>query len=964
MVGRVAEKRTLARTLNQTQAGRGGAVFLVGENGVGKTRLASAGIEMALAADMSLLRGRGSGIGPMVPFRSVTEALMSLLRADHSIDVAELGPYRPILGRLVPEWGLTTSEQPPGSLVVLAEAVLRLIGLAGRNRGCLMVLDDLQDADPETLAIVEYLVDNLAGQPAAFIGVVRAEPSPALELARSAARRGTCSLIELECLDKKGLRLLAGGVLRCDVEAVPDPVVDRLWADSGGNPLLAEEMLVGMLDSGALLLDADGWRVVDELRVSVPDTVTRNLARRLDQLSPPGQALLAAAAVLGRRFPLSVLQAVAGLDDRSVLRHLQGQLAVQLVKPDYGTPDWYAFVQPITVEVLLSRLTAAERTRLSRQAADAVEAVHPGLPGEWCQMAAALRTDAGEHARAAQLFMEAGRRALTAGAASSAVALLDRAWELLSPADDVSLRADAMETLLYALAEAGLVERAMSSLNALDKIAGGLDRRRRAQLHTKLAWAANIAGRTDEGLAQVQTARALLGPSATDEETAPLDVVAAHLLLDVPGRDQPRIAETMVRRAALVAEAVPIPIVACQAWQLLGALSRDRDLDEATACLERSRQIAVRHQMPIWEIHALVRLGNDDAIRDGDLNRLEEARRTAAEAGAVTAGYQIDSSIALQAVLRGDFAAAETLIGEVLAATSRLGLLETTHYLMLTRAILAGHQGRRRDMDRAIVEFRERGGDPVQHESRISGLARAFCALLQEDRPRAFDELTRAVAAENDNPTVFVLSGRHGLHLLLTALSKELDRPTLQEASATSVSRLRWNQQFVQLARAVLAGRMGRVEEAAEAVAEAQRVAAPYAMARHLGLRLVGEAALAEGWGTPVQWLHTAENYFHQTGMTEIASACRGLLRRAGASVPQRRDGAELIPPALRSMGITVREYEILQLLMNRLGNREIAARLHISARTVEKHVASLIVKTGHPNRIVLSEFAATTLKK
>jgi DNA-binding NarL/FixJ family response regulator len=67
------------------------------------------------------------------------------------------------------------------------------------------------------------------------------------------------------------------------------------------------------------------------------------------------------------------------------------------------------------------------------------------------------------------------------------------------------------------------------------------------------------------------------------------------------------------------------------------------------------------------------------------------------------------------------------------------------------------------------------------------------------------------------------------------------------------------------------------------------------------------------------------------------------------------------MPSALRSAGLTVREYEVLRLLADRLGNREIADRLHLSPRTVEKHVSSLITKTGLPNRIALSEYAVTT---
>lgn len=73
----------------------------------------------------------------------------------------------------------------------------------------------------------------------------------------------------------------------------------------------------------------------------------------------------------------------------------------------------------------------------------------------------------------------------------------------------------------------------------------------------------------------------------------------------------------------------------------------------------------------------------------------------------------------------------------------------------------------------------------------------------------------------------------------------------------------------------------------------------------------------------------------------------------------QRRSGAGDIPAGLRSAGVTVREFEVLRLLVGRLSNREIAGRLHLSPRTVERHVSSLLGKTGLPNRIALSEFAA-----
>ncbi|NUT94321.1 MAG: ATP-binding protein, partial [Saccharothrix sp.] len=156
VVGRDAELRVLDQALADAAACRGRAVFLVGEPGIGKTRLARVTAGSAFDRGLRVLRGRGSTIGPMVPFRPLAEALMSLLRGGDAPDLRGLGPYRSALGRLVPEWGDEPRENQ--SVVVLAEAVLRLLALVGP---CLLVLEDLHDADAETLAVIDYLVDNL-----------------------------------------------------------------------------------------------------------------------------------------------------------------------------------------------------------------------------------------------------------------------------------------------------------------------------------------------------------------------------------------------------------------------------------------------------------------------------------------------------------------------------------------------------------------------------------------------------------------------------------------------------------------------------------------------------------------------------------------------------------------------------------------------------------------------------------
>jgi DNA-binding CsgD family transcriptional regulator len=946
--------------LDAARSGRGSAVFLVGESGIGKSRLIAAAAELAVASGMRLLRGRGSVIGPMVPYRSLTEALFSLSRDENPIDVAELGPYRPILARLIPDWGEAATHDA-GSVVVLAEAVLRLTRLAGRGSGCLLTLDDLQDTDAETLAVVEYLIDNLDRQPATFIGTIRAEQCPALRLARLAAQRGTAVVVELDRLSREEIGLLAASCLGVPAAAVPEPVPDLLWAGAAGNPFHAEELVTGMVESGLLVSAAGGWQVSRQLRTRLPETVARGLTRPVDLLEPPARELLSTAAMLGTRFPVAAVRAATGLTDRDLLSYLHGEIAAQLVDVDEQTPDWYAFRHRLIREALLTTLAPAERASLARRAADTLPAVYPGLPGEWCQVAATLLVEAGDSAAAGRLFVEAGQRALAQGAADSAVALLDRAWELLPPADTPA-RADAMEALLYALAEGGLVERALASVEILDQLGNGLDPRRRARLHTRLAWAAVVAGQSAHSMAQVDAARALLGPDAAPEDLAPVDVVTAHLALDVGGQGQLGTAEAIAQHAATVAEEVPLPVVACQALQLLGAVVRPRDPDLATEYLKRAHAVAVQHDLPIWVIHALVRLGNDDALRDGGLARLEQAREQATRAGAVSARYLAETSIALHTALWGDHARADEIIDQVVTATRRLKLLDTTHQALLVRAVSAAHRGRRRDMDRALGEFRRLAGEEQpMYASRVHGLAKAFCCLLEEDRPRARAELAVGLRAEEASPTIFQLSGRYGLHLLLAVLTGEVDMAGYDAVTADPASRLRWDRQFALFARAVLMGRTDRPGAARASVAEALKTGAPYAMGRNLGLRLAAEAAIADGWGDPAEWLRQAEEYFHTAGVQAVASACRALLRSAGERVTQRRSGVADIPQPLRAAGVTVREYEILGFLAERLGNREIAERLHLSPRTVEGHISSLIAKTGLPNRRALSKLATST---
>jgi DNA-binding CsgD family transcriptional regulator len=162
---------------------------------------------------------------------------------------------------------------------------------------------------------------------------------------------------------------------------------------------------------------------------------------------------------------------------------------------------------------------------------------------------------------------------------------------------------------------------------------------------------------------------------------------------------------------------------------------------------------------------------------------------------------------------------------------------------------------------------------------------------------------------------------------------------------------------FAELTTVAAAGIRWNAVDAA--VTTALRAAEKYPLARHLGLRLVAWPAHRDGWGEPVTWLRQAENYFHRSAMPAAAGACRATLRRIGVPAPQHPAEANRIPAWLRERGVTVREYEVFELLLLRLANKETAVRLCLSPRTVEKHVASLLAKTEPGNRVSLIATAA-----
>jgi predicted ATPase len=281
VVGRDYEISMLVGLVEAAAEGRGGgAVFLLGEAGVGKSRLAHAAREAAENGLCRVLWGRAVAAGKPVPYRPLAEALHSVLRDGELPDSPELRPFRPALGLLVPEWGV--DEGPADdSVVTRGEAVLRLLRVLGRDGGCLLVLEDLHWADADTLAVVEYVADNLAPEPAVLVVTLRAESGDALGLAHALRARHAATVVTVAPLGDDLVTSMAeaclGGPAPTDVEAL-------VRAHADGLPFLVEELLAALVDSSALARSGEGWELRRAPEPAVPLTFMQTVRQRLDGL--------------------------------------------------------------------------------------------------------------------------------------------------------------------------------------------------------------------------------------------------------------------------------------------------------------------------------------------------------------------------------------------------------------------------------------------------------------------------------------------------------------------------------------------------------------------------------------------------------------------------------------------------------------------------------------------------------
>jgi DNA-binding SARP family transcriptional activator len=378
-VGRVWELEALEAGLDDALNGRGRLFLLVGEPGIGKSRLADEFASRAKQQCANVLWGRcweGGGASAYWPW---VQALRSHLRAREPDDVGrmvgtrapELAQLLPELKELFPDLPAPRTVDPESARFRLFESVADFVRSAAGEKTLVLVLDDLHAADEPSLLMLQFLAGELAEIPIVVVGTYREEE--AAEDEPVSAR-----LMELRRLPSQSVRL--GGLTTADVASFielstgvtpSERLVEALHTETDGNPLFVGEVVRLLAAEGRLTETPDvGWRL------QIPPGVHETIARRLRSLSTECRRLLTIASVLGREFRVEALEKASELPEDELLEALDEAFAARVLAEVPGALDRMRFSHARVRDALYNDLSTVRRARLHLRIAEALEQLY------------------------------------------------------------------------------------------------------------------------------------------------------------------------------------------------------------------------------------------------------------------------------------------------------------------------------------------------------------------------------------------------------------------------------------------------------------------------------------------------------------------------------------------------------------------------------------------------------------
>jgi ABC-type oligopeptide transport system substrate-binding subunit/class 3 adenylate cyclase len=469
LLGRDAELRTVSDLVDRLASGGGAVLFIVGEPGIGKSRLAAELRRQATeAGTYAWLEGRCVSYGealPYWPYRDLLRNWLGVGPTEPELRVrvklrkmtdeafpgrgAQAYPYlATVLGvTLEPDAAEQLKKLSPESLQYRTFEVFSemLEGIA-TERPVVIALDDLHWADATSLALTERLLGLVETAPVMLAVSQRPETDhPSWRLKEKAAREYRHLFRELHLqpltTDSESalLRSLAGN------RHLPQSVVDQLLAYAEGNPFYLEQLLRSLIDSGVLVPENGHWNVVGGSTMQLPQSLEAVIIARIDRLEPDWRDVLTSAAVLGRTFSIELVQAVTALDLPRVRAAIHHLLRLDMLREEAGGGrSVYRYKHALIQEAAYKTLVATKRAALHRRAAewyetyyhDRLERVYGLLAHHW------LGSD--DREKAAEYLKLAGDGALAEWSLDEAAEHFRSLVPLLEAADR---RQEAAETL-------------------------------------------------------------------------------------------------------------------------------------------------------------------------------------------------------------------------------------------------------------------------------------------------------------------------------------------------------------------------------------------------------------------------------------------------------------------------------------------------------------------------------------
>jgi DNA-binding SARP family transcriptional activator/tetratricopeptide (TPR) repeat protein len=450
-VGREREMAELTGSLDDALAGRGRLVLLVGEPGIGKSRLADELMDQARARGARVMVGRCWEAGGAPPYWPWVQSLRAYVDdTAHEALREQLGPGAADLAQLLPELRELFPDlpEPPaleaeGARFRLFEAVSAFLSRATQARPLVFALDDLHAADEPSLLLLQFVAREMATSRLLVVCAFRdVDPTlrdPLTSVLGEVVRERHTTQIALAGLSRDDIAEYIE--LSTGVQAEPR-VAEAVYAETEGNPLFVAEAV--------RLLEAEGQIADPDAALRIPPGVRAVIDQRLRRLSERCRSVLVPASVLGREFELDPLGQVSELGREELLDALGDAVAERILADVPASPGRLRFGHALIRDTLYESLTPARRMQLHKEAAEAVAAAHSDNLGPHLTELAhhyVVAAPAGTADEAVEYASRAGRRAASQLAYEEAARLYGMALTLV---DEPGARCD----LLLALGDA------------------------------------------------------------------------------------------------------------------------------------------------------------------------------------------------------------------------------------------------------------------------------------------------------------------------------------------------------------------------------------------------------------------------------------------------------------------------------------------------------------------------------